>query len=418
MRARGDGFVGRAREVTHPHRDLLFGGTPLGIGVEQIETQRSEIVGDVGIERTRVERALRLLAREDHGRGAVEGHLAREHAIERRTERIEIRRRGDGAPHRLFGRHVRDRAHEVVARRVVVTAGRLGDEPEVEHHDTTVGGDHHVGRLEVAMDLAVGMQATERCGELAHGGAHLVPARWPEPTHIARYGVDAADARRRARRKDARGRTCAARGEERGRLLVERTWQHRRRPRTGCGVVVECVRAVIARRGIGATRRCAAVPAGEGIRRRWHARPRATAAQVSQQVDAIDELHREEPTIVGPVELAETHEVRVHDLAEAPELVLEAIQLVAGQTREGLERDALATDEIDRLVHDTHTARAELSLDLEALAECTFGRLAFGSGRQTVKPPRAHAAKRRRSGDCDATRDVPRRYHGTDRDRS
>ena len=58
----------------------------------------------------------------------------------------------------------------------------VSDQTEVENDDASFGGDQHIGRLDIAMELAMPVQLRESVGEL------LKPA--PEP----------ADAQRRCRR--------------------------------------------------------------------------------------------------------------------------------------------------------------------------------------------------------------------------
>ncbi len=117
---------------------------------------------------------------EDHGlRVALERATAGGHLIEDRAEREEVGARIGRQPARLLRRHVVDRAEHGPHRRQVSPRGRRGAgrlsaglvvlelrESEVEDLHLAAGGDHHVHRLQVAMDDALRVRGLERIGHL------------------------------------------------------------------------------------------------------------------------------------------------------------------------------------------------------------------------------------------------------------
>ena len=96
------------------------------------------------------------------------------------------------------------------------------------------------------------------------------------------------------------------------------------------------------------------------------ASPRAPA-DVGQRVAALDELHREEPALAVAEELVELHQVRVREVGERAELLLEAVERArrraASSVFSATRGVALA---VERLVDDAEAARAEAAPDLEA----------------------------------------------------
>ena len=102
---------------------------------------------------------------------------------------------------------------------------------------------------------------------------------------------------------------------------------------------------------------------------------------------ALDELHREEPELVGAKELVKSNEVLVVDLGDRAKFVLDLVHCrgvcphegalarilgvngaPVGEVRERLERDAPLVMLVERLEHDAHAARPQLANDREAIA--------------------------------------------------
>ena len=118
-------------------------------------------------------------------RRALEGQLAGGHLIQHDAGGKDVAPRVDLLPARLLGRHVRHgpdgRAHrrQLIggAQRVRIAAARrlteLGD-AEVEHLDRAAASDEEIGRLDVAMDDALGMRGLERVGHLGAELQHFV----------------------------------------------------------------------------------------------------------------------------------------------------------------------------------------------------------------------------------------------------
>ena len=100
-----------------------------------------------------------------------------DHLVEHGAEAEDVAARIDRAAGRLLRRHVgggpRDRPRQTQRRirlareralvRAILATDALG-QPEVEHLDGAVAADHHVGRLEVAMNDALRVRGAERVG--------------------------------------------------------------------------------------------------------------------------------------------------------------------------------------------------------------------------------------------------------------
>ena len=97
-----------------------------------------------------------------HGVVAVslKGELAGDHFIERDAEGVEIGAIVDGVAFDLFGGHVVEGAESGAGHREAAIAGGAGD-AEVHELNRAVGGDHHVGGLDVSMDDVLFVGVTE-----------------------------------------------------------------------------------------------------------------------------------------------------------------------------------------------------------------------------------------------------------------
>src|ERR1019366_4031352 len=95
----------------------------------------------------------------------------------------------------------------------------------------------------------------------------------------------------------------------------------------------------------------------------WRAR---RVRDVLDDVDAIDELHREERLVARRGQIVEVHEVRMPDVGERPELALERVERRRAEVRQALERHEVPALAIERLVDDAHPSPAEASNDLVA----------------------------------------------------
>ena len=94
----------------------------------------------------------------------------------------------------------------------------------------------------------------------------------------------------------------------------------------------------------------------------------ASTEHVIQESDSGHELHREEAVPVTGEQLVETHEVRVAEVRERPELLLEAIDLGDVHIAQRLDRDGLVPRSVVDLVDDTHRALADAREQPEAIA--------------------------------------------------
>ncbi len=95
-------------------------------------------------------------------------------------------------------------------------------------------------------------------------------------------------------------------------------------------------------------------------------RLRHRATHVLEKVDAIEQLHGEEPAPSVLEEVIEPDQVRVAQIRERPELALEAHERLGRQRADGLDRHALRQRQVDRFVNDAHAPFTEPPHDLEA----------------------------------------------------
>jgi hypothetical protein len=88
---------------------------------------------------------------------------------------------------------------------------------------------------------------------------------------------------------------------------------------------------------------------------------------VRQEVGSADQIHREEDLVaLGHHQLVGAHEVRVMNVGESPELLLEAVEPRRGEVEQSFESDGLATFAIEGLVDDSHPAFADATYDVVA----------------------------------------------------
>jgi hypothetical protein len=285
------------------------------VALQERQAQPVEVVWHTLRDRRRRARlALQLLHHHVQVR-ALERQLAAQRLVEHGAERVPVGRWTDGLAEGLLGSHVGERAlHRPHRRR---RDARDEDQAEVGDHGTALVGDQDVGRFHVAMDHAGLVERVEPANQLAHGST--------QTRQVERLHASLPPHRGGARNDDLSGQP----GRER---------RH------------------VRRRGL----------ASSG---------RAPAPDVVEDGAALDELHGEEPHPVGFVELAERHDVRVDELLGGTELALEAGEPARSDLPEHLEGDVDLLVAIEGLVHDSHAARADPSLDREA------ARTAEGAGR-------------------------------------
>ena len=106
-----------------------------------------------------------VLPEHDHGRGALEGQLARQHLVEHAPQRVDIGPDVDCLPSRLLGRHVVRGAQQ--GARLRHRGERLGaGDAEVGDLRGAVVADEHVLGLYVTVDDVLGVGSGQRLGDL------------------------------------------------------------------------------------------------------------------------------------------------------------------------------------------------------------------------------------------------------------
>ena len=174
------GCAGRAR-AAQPPDDLVAGRAVRRVATQQVDAQRVEVVRHGRVE---------LFGRRGVGHPLLHHHVERtarerqpagERPIEHHAHAVPVAGRRDRLAGRLLGGHVRRRAHDVAVgrRMVVLPALQLGRQAEIEQDHPRPPRDQHVGRLDVAVQPARGVQHLERLAELPQRGAepHLVERR-------------------------------------------------------------------------------------------------------------------------------------------------------------------------------------------------------------------------------------------------
>ncbi len=111
---------------------------------------------------------------------------------------------------------------------------------------------------------------------------------------------------------------------------------------------------------------------------------------VIDEVDALDQLHGEEPVAVDVVQLVEPHQVAVLEIGGGAELGLEPVERARVDEPQGLERDQRVALAIERLVHDAHPALTEHTLQLEAWRPVERDVGGRRAGRWLRRPGRGH----------------------------
>ena len=97
----------------------------------------------------------------------VVGALLRQHFIKDDAKTVDIRALDRRHAARLLGREVVRRAkHNAVLRHLQICRIGLARHAKIHQPDGAIGPDHHIGRLDVAMDDAAAMDLTQRAGRL------------------------------------------------------------------------------------------------------------------------------------------------------------------------------------------------------------------------------------------------------------
>jgi hypothetical protein len=79
---------------------------------------------------------------------------------------------------------------------------------------------------------------------------------------------------------------------------------------------------------------------------------------VLEKIDAVDELHREEPLLGLREQLVQGHKIGMGDVGERPELLLEPVQRVRLGAPQGLQRDDARALAVVRAIHNPEPAGA------------------------------------------------------------
>ena len=174
--------VARRLDLAEPRCQRRGSRPSRGVSREQLGAQRYEIGGGIGARLRREGRRLRPLRDQHLGCLPVERELAGQRLVQHHADRIEVTRGHRLLPRRLLGRHVRRRAAHAFVRDRLPDPADLGvrGQPEVEDHHGAFGGDEHVARLEVTVQLPRPVNGEHRARELRERAAK--PPFVPHPT--------------------------------------------------------------------------------------------------------------------------------------------------------------------------------------------------------------------------------------------
>ena len=178
--AGGDGLASGPQSGDVPvDRGLLRGGAQRGCdgggGGAQVGVLLEAAKADVGdLWRDTVDRREWCRSQQEVGPDGfvwatdAPGQLVGEQPVDEHTQGVDVRGSGDVAAEEPFGCDVGRRAED---RAVIVEIGRARSGGDAEVDDLrAVGGEHHVGRLDVTVDQAVVVQGGERAGDLGADG--------------------------------------------------------------------------------------------------------------------------------------------------------------------------------------------------------------------------------------------------------
>src|SRR5207237_474325 len=141
--------------------------------IEQIATERIEIVGDSLDDRGRGDLIRTYLALRDlDRRAAAEGDVAGQRLVEQDTEAVPVACRCGGRSLNLFGAEIAGCPHDAAPVDRIVGVHADG-QPEVEQHHAPFGRNHDVGWLEIAMHDAVCVERGDGDGQLPEAIAHV-----------------------------------------------------------------------------------------------------------------------------------------------------------------------------------------------------------------------------------------------------
>ena len=87
----------------------------------------------------------------------------------------------------------------------------------------------------------------------------------------------------------------------------------------------------------------------------------AAGPDILEEVNAPEQVHREEPLRAVGLQAMQADQVRVADIGGRAELALEAVEPGPVNIRQQLERDAIAPHEVHRLEDDPHAAAPQLA---------------------------------------------------------
>jgi hypothetical protein len=159
-RGRGAGLGERGEQVG-------AGEAVRGVAAQQAHAQIDEVLRGVGGELVDVDGVVLLLGGEDAQGGADEREAAGEGLVEHHADAVPVAGGGRGLAGGLLGRHVRGGPEDAVLEGGVDRGDdAVADEAEVEDDDAARAGDEHVGRLEVAVELARDVQGGDAGDQL------------------------------------------------------------------------------------------------------------------------------------------------------------------------------------------------------------------------------------------------------------
>ena len=314
---RREGGAGRAVAARlrgpQPFENLAGRWPRARVAVEQLGAQQVQVVGRVRGEFPRRRGLVPLLVHQHLKGGAGERQAARQGLVDDDTDAVPVARLRRPQPGRLLRRHVRRGAdHLPLCAGLAGAPVRRRDQAEIHQNHAPLACYHHVRRLDVAVQPARLVERRKPAGE--------PPQRPAEPLTPGRPDCRQGSGGRGGGPPPARGRRwCDGRLRE----------VHRRRRKAP--------------------------------RRRRNVAPCRSrrAAYVVQEAHPVDVLHHDEPLAAVGDELVEGHQIRVGDVQQGAEFLLEPGDRGGVDLPHRLHRDRHPVPEVAGPVDDPHAAAAE-----------------------------------------------------------
>ncbi len=165
------------RRLAQLSEDFGPGRASVGITRQKGDAQPIQVRGNPGGYLRRRNDIIMLLGPQHLQGISLEGKSSRQRLVEHGSQVVPIAGRRDRARGRLFRRHVGQGPQEVILRALVQTSlVQFRRQTEIQEHHSPLGGDQHVPRLDVAVELSCLVQSRDPLRQLTQ--------RLPQPAFM------------------------------------------------------------------------------------------------------------------------------------------------------------------------------------------------------------------------------------------